>query len=193
MDKKRDWKFIFGTAALVAVLVFICAFFWKTVAEQAELVRQEEALEEENALQAIYMYAGDVFKIGVFVDMETKDVFQAQVPKEGIVNRNGVMIAGDVLEEGDKVRIYGKLEKTQDTPPVYNGITKMQRDGRATLEEAQEYRELLNGTADNPKKRKTPESLFRNMRVTEFQVFRDIMEQQKRNRRKAVRRRKEPV
>ena len=144
MEKEKDWKFIIGTAVLVAVLVLICAFFWKTVAHQAELVREEEAKEQEEAIRAIYIYAGDAFKIGVFVDMKTKEIFQTQIPKEGIVNKNGVMIAGDVLEEGDMVKIYGKIEKTEDKPPVYNGVTRMQRNGRATLEEAQEYRNLVN-------------------------------------------------
>ena len=143
---KRDWKFMIGMAVLVAVMALICVFFWKTVAQQAALVKEEEAREEASAVRAICMYYGDVLKTDVFVDMDSKEIFCAEIPSEGIVNKAGTMIHGDVLEEGDMVRIYGSLSSEQKDShgfPVYTGITKMQRIGRATLEEAEEYRVLL--------------------------------------------------
>ena len=144
MEKNRDWKFIAGTVILVAVLAVMTAFFWRTVVQQAALVKEEEAKEKQNAIEAIYIYQGDVLKTGVYVDMKTEQVFKADVPVEGIYNRNGKLIAGDILEEGDEVRIYGKQVFSQDDPPVLSGITKMERMGRATLEEAVIYREIVN-------------------------------------------------
>ncbi|GEM_PF-556276 len=157
MEKKRDWKFIIGTCLLIAGLIFIAAMFWRTVSQQAALLEEEKRREEENAIEAIYIYKGDILKTGVFVNMETNDIFKASVPAQGIVNRAGKLIAGDVLEEGDKVRITGSfsfetggepssLEETapsEDIPRI-SGITKMERTGRATLEEADVYRKLVN-------------------------------------------------
>ena len=138
-----DIKFIVGTVILVAVLVLMGSFFWRTVAEQAAIVKEEEAKEEAAARHAIYMYYGNYFKKGVFVDMDTEELFSCSVPKNGIYNKNGTLIAGDVLEEGDEVRIYGDNVLTDSMPPEYKGVTKMQRTGRATLEEAEVYRKIV--------------------------------------------------
>ena len=138
-----DIKFIVGTVILVAVLVLMGSFFWRTVADQAAIVKEEEAREEAAARHAIYMYYGQYFKKGVFVDMDTEELFSCSVPKNGIYNKNGTLIAGDVLEEGDMVRIYGDNVLSESTPPEYKGVTKMQRTGRATLEEAEVYRKIV--------------------------------------------------
>ena len=138
-----DIKFIVGTVILVAVLVLMGSFFWRTVAEQAVIVKEEEAKEEAAARHAIYMYYGKYFKKGIFVDMDTEELFSCSVPKNGIYNKNGTLIAGDVLEEGDEVRIYGDNVLTDSMPPEYKGVTKMQRTGRATLEEAEVYRKIV--------------------------------------------------
>lgn len=138
-----DIKFIVGTVILVAVLVLMGSFFWRTVVEQAAIVKEEEAKEEAAARHAIYMYYGKYFKKGVFVDMDTEELFSCSVPKNGIYNKNGTLIAGDVLEEGDEVRIYGDNILSDSVPPEYKGITKMQRTGRATLEEAEVYRKIV--------------------------------------------------
>ena len=138
-----DIKFIVGTVILVAVLVHMGSFFWRTVAKQAAIVKEEEAKEEAAARHAIYMYYGNRFKKGIFVDMDTEELFLCSVPKNGIYNKNGTLIAGDVLEEGDKVRIYGDNVLTDSVPPEYKGVTKMQRTGRATLEEAEVYRKIV--------------------------------------------------
>ena len=154
MEKKKDWKFIIGTVVLVAALAVITAFFWRTVAQQAVLVKEEEAKEKENAIEAIYIYQGDVLKTGVFVNMKTDQIFKADIPSEGIYNRNGRLIAGDIPEEGDEFRIYGKHEFSQEDPPVLSGITKMERTGRATLEEAVVYRDLVNKSGDGSEEMK---------------------------------------
>lgn len=143
MEKKeKDWKFIIGMAVLVVVFVFIGTFFWRTVADQAQLVKEEEAREEENAISAIYVNIGEILKTGVFVDMKTEMIFTASVPKEGIYNKKGVLIAGDVLEDGDKVKIYGDGKITRSLPGEYSGVTKMQRIGRAELAEADSYKKI---------------------------------------------------
>ena len=87
--KPRDWKFIIGTVILAAVLILMGSFFWRTVADQAAMVKEEEAREEASAVTAIYMHYGDVFKTGVFVDMKTKQLFTGEIPAEGIANKKG--------------------------------------------------------------------------------------------------------
>lgn len=142
MEKKTDYKFIIGMIVLVAVMVLTGVFFWKTVAREAEKDLAEEARQEAEAIDAICVEVGDYFKEQVFVDMDTKTVFKAEIPDEGIYNRKGTLIKGDVLEDGDMVRIYGDNVLTEDVPARYPGITKMQRTGRATLAEAEPWQEL---------------------------------------------------
>ena len=77
------------------------------------------------------------------MDMTTKTVFKADIPSEGIYNRNGKLVQGDVLENGDMVKIYGDSVMTRSIPAQYPGVTKMQRMGRATLEEAQPYQQIV--------------------------------------------------
>ncbi len=151
MEKKSiDWKFVIGTTLLAGILIFMIASFWKVVAKQAALVKEEEARQEAEAIPAVYVYHEEgLWKQGYFVNRNTMEVFDAEVPKEGIYNKAGTLIAGDVLEEGDYLKIYGDGIMEEGVPMVYRGITKMQRTGRATLEEADVYRravaEVLDG------------------------------------------------
>ena len=143
MEKKKiDWKFTIGVVVLVAVFAMIAGFFWTTVAEQAELVKQEEAQMEANAITAIYVQTGDILKESYFVDMKNHTVFTSNIPSEGIYNKKGKLISGDVLERGDMVKIYGDGAMTMSIPAQYPGVTKMQRTGRATLEETEEYEKI---------------------------------------------------
>ena len=143
MEKKKiDWKFTIGMIVLVAVFCGIAGFFWTTVADQAALVKEEEAKMEENAIHAIYVQTGDILKESYFVDMNTHIVFTASIPSKGIYNTKGKLIEGDVLERGDMVKIYGDGAMTMSIPAQYPGITKMQRTGRATLEETEEYEKI---------------------------------------------------
>ena len=114
------------------------------VARQAQKDKQEEARLENEAIRAIYVEAGDILKEMVFVDMDKKTVFKAAIPKEGIYNKNDKLIAGDTLENGDMVKIYGDRNMTRSIPAQYPGITKMKRNGRASLEELQPYLEIAN-------------------------------------------------
>ena len=155
MEKKKiDWKFTIGVIVLVAVFAGIAGFFWTTVAEQAELVKQEEERMEKEAVHAIYVQIGDILKESYFVDMNTHMVFTANIPSKGIYNKKGKLIEGDVLERGDMVKIYGDGAMTMSIPAQYPGVTKMQRTGRATLEETEEYEKIAAesfgiGIADN--------------------------------------------
>lgn len=142
-NKKIDWKFTIGVAILLVVMVFLAGFFWTTVAKQAELVKQEEAAEEANAISAIYVQVGDLLKESYFVDMDTKTVFTADYPSEGIYNMKGRLVREDVLEIGDMVKIYGDGVMTRSIPAQYSGVTKMQRIGRASLEEVEEYKKIV--------------------------------------------------
>lgn len=118
--------------------------FWKVVGKQAELVREEEARIEEATISAIYVEAGEYLKQPLFVDLKTNTVFSAPVPKEGIYNKKGKLISDDVLENGDKVKLYGDSIITRSIPGKYPGVTKIQRIERASLEETDEYIKLVN-------------------------------------------------
>ena len=145
MEKKEiDVKFIVGTVILLVIFGLVGGSFWNLVARQAEKDKQEEARLEKEAIRAIYVEAGDVLKEMVFVDMDKKTVFKAAVPKEGIYNRNDKLIAGDILENGDMVKIYGDGNMTKSIPAQYPGVTKMKRNGRAALDELQQYLEIAN-------------------------------------------------
>lgn len=146
MEKKEiDVKFIVGIIILLVIFGVVGGSFWNLVAKQAEKDKLEEARLEKEAIRAIYVEAGDVLKEMVFVDMDKKIVFKADIPKEGIYNRNDKLISGDTLENGDMVKIYGDGIMTRSIPATYPGVTKMKRNGRATLEELQPYLEIANG------------------------------------------------
>lgn len=142
--KQTDVKFIVGIVILAVILILMGCSFWKVVALQAERDREEEARIEEMAISAIYVEAGEYLKQPLFVDMDTNAVFTAPIPEEGIHNKKGTLIRDDVLENGDKVKIYGDGAITRSIPGKYPGVTKMQRIGRASLEETDEYLKLVN-------------------------------------------------
>lgn len=143
-EKEIDVKFIVGIVILLVIFGVVGGSFWNLVARQAQKDKQEEARLENEAIRAIYVEAGDILKEMVFVDMDKKTVFKAAIPKEGIYNKNDKLIAGDTLENGDMVKIYGDRNMTRSIPAQYPGITKMKRNGRASLEELQPYLEIAN-------------------------------------------------
>lgn len=145
MEKKKiDVKFIVGMIILLLIFGVVGGSFWNMVARQAEKDRQEEARLDQEAIRAICVEVGDILKSMVFVDMDKKTVFSAEVPKEGIYNQKDVLIAGDSLVNGDMVKIYGDGNMTRSIPAQYPDVTKMKRIGRATLEELQPYLEIAN-------------------------------------------------
>lgn len=145
MEKKKiDVKFIVGMIILLLILGVVGGSFWNMVARQAEKDRQEEARLDQEAIRAICVEVGDILKSMVFVDMDKKTVFSAEVPKKGIYNQKDVLIAGDTLVNGDMVKIYGDGNMTRSIPAQYPEVTKMKRIGRATLEELQPYLEIAN-------------------------------------------------
>ena len=105
--KERDWKFIIGMIVLLAIFAVMGGAFWNMVGKQAQMVREEEQKEEANAISAIYIETGEFLKTGVFVDLNNGTIFSADIPAEGIYNKKGKLISDDVLENGDKVKIYG--------------------------------------------------------------------------------------
>ena len=130
MEKKEiDVKFIVGIVILLVIFGVVGGSFWNLVARQAQKDKQEEARLENEAIRAIYVEAGDILKEMVFVDMDKKTVFKAAIPKEGIYNKNDKLIDRNM---------------TRSIPAQYPGITKMKRNGRASLEELQPYLEIAN-------------------------------------------------
>ena len=143
--KERDWKFIIGMIVLLAIFAVMGGAFWNMVGKQAQMVKEEEQKEEANAISAIYIETGEFLKTGVFVDLNNGTIFSADIPAEGIYNKKGKLISDDVLENGDKVKIYGDGIMLESFPGQYPGVTKIQRTGRASLEETQEYEDQVTG------------------------------------------------
>ena len=147
--KKADIPFMIGLTILILVIGLMAGFFWQTVARQAEEERREELRRQEEerqeAVQAIVAEAGDALKAQVFVNLDTEEIFTCSVPKEGIYNRNGVLVPGDALEYGDMVRIYGGTMSDDGILgfPVLNDPERMERTGRADLHFAQTYQDLV--------------------------------------------------
>lgn len=144
--KQADKKMILGIVILLAVFVVVGGSFWSLVGEQAQKVKEEEARAEEMAVSAIYIETGELLKQQLFVDMETKMVFTADIPRDGIYNKKGKLIPEDVLEDGDMVKIYGDGRITRSLPGIYANVTKMQRIGRADLEETESYKKIVEET-----------------------------------------------
>jgi hypothetical protein len=134
--KERDWKFIIGMVVLIAIFAVMGGAFWNMVGKQAQIVKEEEQEQEANAISAIYIETGEFLNNGT--------IFDAKVPAEGIYNKKGKLISDDVLENGDKVKIYGDGIMLESFPGQYPGVTKIQRTGRASLEETQEYEDKVN-------------------------------------------------
>lgn len=143
MKKNIDFRFIGGMALLIALFAVIAGGFWSMVAKQAQIIKEEEKQQEEQAISAVYIETGDVFKHQVFVDMDTNMIFTAQAPPEGVYNKNGTLIPGEVPEDGDIIKIYGDGVMGTSDPAVYSGVEKMQRIGRTSLEEADRYKKLV--------------------------------------------------
>lgn len=137
--EKPDIKMWVGMTLFVLILVLMGGAFWSVVGKQAELAKEEEAREEASAMNAVYVEVGDILKLGYFVDMETGTVFTADAPADGIYNKNGRLVEDEVLENGDTVKIYGDGIMTRSDPAQYPGVKKMQKTGRASLEDTKKY------------------------------------------------------
>ncbi len=139
---KKDVKFIAGMIVMAAVLLLMAGGFWTMVARQAELDRIQERTAQESARKSIVLKSDGELKYRIFLDMASREVFEADIPSEGIYNSRGVLIQGDELLYGDIVRIYGDNELTGEGIPYYPGITRMERVSRADLEEAERYQRI---------------------------------------------------
>lgn len=73
------------------------------------------------------------------------ELFSAQTYRQRAFTIKGKLISDDVLENGDKVKIYGDGIMLESFPGQYPGVTKIQRTGRASLEETQEYEDQVTG------------------------------------------------
>lgn len=136
---KTDMKMVLGIIIMVIIFGFIGGSFWNMVGKEAEKIRKEEAVQEDEAISAIYIETGEFFKLQMFADLENGMTFTAHVPAEGIYSKNGKLVEGDTLELGDTVKIYGDGIMTRSEPAKYPGVTKMVRTGRASLEDTQRY------------------------------------------------------
>ena len=70
--------------------------FWRMVEKDAEKVKEEEARAEAEALTAIYLETGEFLKMPLFAVLKMALFFTAEIPEEGIYNRNGKLIQGDL-------------------------------------------------------------------------------------------------
>ena len=151
MKKETDRKFVVGMVLLVGMILVLMGGFWSTVARQAKIDAQMEKEEVLSSRRAIALSLGDELKTQVLWDMDEQVAYKVTSPA-GIYNRNGVFIKGDVLEYGDMVRLYGGELTGEEEPYELKGFSKMERIGRATLEEAQGYQEELGKAVEEEEK-----------------------------------------
>ncbi len=142
MEKKTDKKFVVGMILLVAMLLVIMGGFWSTVIRQAKMDQIQEKQEEQLAHRAICLQTGEDLKTPLFWDMDDAICYEVETPA-GIYNRNGVFIKGDVLEYGDMVRLVGGELLEEGVCRTLTGLKRMERLGRATLEEAAAFQEEM--------------------------------------------------
>ena len=63
--------------------------------------------------------------------------------KKEFIIKKGVLVEGMCWKSGDVVKIYGDGRMTYSMPGQYPGVTKMKRVRRASLEEAEEYKKII--------------------------------------------------
>ena len=131
-----DIKFIVGTVILVAVLVLMGSFFWRTVAEQAAIVKEEEAKEDVKPVKtnkeetdkdsnkesdsssdghSISATASDVELLAALLECEA-----------GSSNYEALLAVGSVVVNRMKNRHYpdtvrGVIYQTGQFPPAHDG------------------------------------------------------------------------
>lgn len=142
MEKKRDAKMIAGMAGLILVFVLAAGAFWTAVIYQSQKVQEDEG----EYISAIYVVTEGILKMQVFVDIEQGTIFTAPIPDEGIYSEDDKPVSGDVLENGDMVKIYGDGIMAESFPGQYNGVTKIRRNGRASEETIEEYTDMVEGS-----------------------------------------------
>ena len=142
MKKEADVRFTLGIILMAVVLLGISAGFWIMVGRQAQIEEAAERAMESSPRKVIVLETGDLLKERIFLDMDSEEIFQAEIPAEGIYNANGVLIRGDALLYGDILLLYGDNELVGEEIPSYPGLVKMQRVSRADLEEADRYQKM---------------------------------------------------
>ena len=142
MKKEADVKFILGMVLLTLVLAGVSVGFWIMVGRQAQIEEAAEREMENTPRKVIVLEMGDLLKDRIFLDMDSEEIFEAEVPAEGIYNANGVLIKGDTLLYGDILLLYGDNKLVGEGIPSYPGLVKMKRVSRADLLEADHYQKI---------------------------------------------------
>lgn len=134
---------IVGLVLFAVVFLAIAGGFWYFVAEQAQ---KEKALEEANAITAMYIETsshGDY----VFIQQDpgTGTLFTAEIPEDQIFELDGTeqkLIKMEKLVTGDILKLYGQGVMLESYPGQYPGVTKAVRIHRGEPEDAEKYEEL---------------------------------------------------
>ena len=142
--KERDWKFIIGMIVLLAIFAVMGGAFWNMVGKQHRWSGRKSRKRSKCYFCNLYRDRR-ISEDRSFCGSEQWNYFQRRHTGGGIYNKKGKLISDDVLENGDKVKIYGDGIMLESFPGQYPGVTKIQRTGRASLEETQEYEDQVTG------------------------------------------------
>ena len=96
----------------------------------------------EKPMTAVYFHTDD--NSWYFADLDTDTIFSGTIPDK-LTDENGKKLTEEDMTDGDVYLIYGDGIMLESFPGQYPGVTKIQRTGRASLEETQEYEDQVTG------------------------------------------------
>ena len=96
----------------------------------------------EKPMTAVYFHTDD--NSWYFADLDTDTIFSGTIPDK-LTDENGKKLTEEDMTDGDVYLIYGDSIMLESFPGQYPGVTRIQRTGRASLEETQEYEDQVTG------------------------------------------------
>ena len=117
---KKNNVIAYAGVALITAAVLGGAFVVKNMFFKPDKA-EEKQLKGEYSMKALYLenQTGDF----LFVDLTNETPFMGTIPEGGVYNEKEEMIAGEDLESGDVVSVWGNGVVAQSYPAQYNGIT----------------------------------------------------------------------
>ena len=136
---KKNNVIAYAGVALITAAVLGGAFVVKNMFFKPDKA-EEKQLKGEYSMKALYLenQTGDF----LFVDLTNETPFMGTIPEGGVYNEKEEMIAGEDLESGDVVSVWGNGVVAQSYPAQYNGITKIQVEEKDSQKE-KEYSHYL--------------------------------------------------
>lgn len=141
--RKKRWIL---AAAAVSMAVFLCAGC--AAKEQKEEPAGKKTAggnttENDATVTGMYLTFGVENESYIFADVEQETLFHAEIPEGNLMDENGEKIDAGDLKAGDIIDIYGSGAVAESFPPIYIGITKMERTKAGEAGDAEKYAHLI--------------------------------------------------